>query len=192
MSAYSLFVSRWRNGCGAQECSRAGKVVLARGTVPCQVLFLGEAPGESENILGVPFVGPAGQLLDKIVARAGIREKVTTAFCNLCGCIPREEGDRTSKATEPSDEQIEQCKPRLIEFVKIADPLLIVCVGRLAWDWTEPGYRYSINFHREIPRVKIDHPAAILRNPTVAARGMMVQRAVVVLRNTVESILQET
>lgn len=77
---YQLHVERWGGGCGAGICSTARHVVLARGKVPCDVLFVGEAPGESEDALGSPFVGPAGKLLDRVVAKAldGIE------YCSVC------------------------------------------------------------------------------------------------------------
>jgi uracil-DNA glycosylase len=70
-SPLQVYKDRWAAGCGADDCCRRGtRVVLFRGSVPCDVLVVGEAPGESENVLGRPFVGPAGQLMDKIMARA--------------------------------------------------------------------------------------------------------------------------
>lgn len=215
----SLFKShceRWRSGCGSDQCDRAKRIVLARGTIPCDVLFVGEAPGESEDVLGAPFVGPAGKLLDQIVRR-GVRypnrrlccvcrsfqwdtpngstchnghagegwDEVRVAFTNLVGCIPREEDG--GKATEPDDAQVKSCSARLVEFVEIANPRLIVRVGKNADDWLTPGYKHSVKFHREIRQVSIVHPAAILRS-TVASQGLAIQRCVVTLSNAVEEL----
>ena len=55
---WQLHVDRWRHGCGNALCDRAQKVCLARGSLPCDVLFTAEAPGESENVVGRPMVGP--------------------------------------------------------------------------------------------------------------------------------------
>lgn len=63
-------LSRWAHGCGGLCCKAARHVCLVRGTVPCDLLFVGEAPGASEDVIGRPFVGPAGQLLDEICRRA--------------------------------------------------------------------------------------------------------------------------
>lgn len=73
-------VGKWEHGCGNHVCTRARHVVLGRGDVPCDVLCVGEAPGESEDVIGQPFVGPAGKLLDRIIARAlgGFR------YCTTC------------------------------------------------------------------------------------------------------------
>lgn len=223
-SPYALHVERWRNGCGAEICEGARKC-LARGSLPADVLFLGEAPGESENVLGRPFVGPAGQLLDHIVERIfetktrparlcpvceaeGVRRYqyemkgrgltcddehddsppgrlYRWVFTNLVGCIPREPGGR--KAVEPDDDSVIACGPRVIELVKIADPALLVCVGKHAKDWTEPGYKHSLRFHRKIPQVHITHPAAILR-ANAATQSLLVQRAVVAVATAVKDL----
>lgn len=67
ISLYQQHCERWKNGCGSDQCDRANNVVLAKGSIPCDVLLVGEAPGISENQLGYPFAGPAGKLLGEIV-----------------------------------------------------------------------------------------------------------------------------
>jgi uracil-DNA glycosylase len=67
---WAEFLQGWGRGCGSNLCPLARKVVLARGTLPCDVLFIGEGPGVSEDVTGRPFVGPAGSLLDHIVNTA--------------------------------------------------------------------------------------------------------------------------
>ena len=196
-SRYSLFVERWRECTACNLCESRQNVVLARGQIPCDVLMVGEAPGQSEDCLSAPFVGPAGQLLDKIVDR-GLGnlmidpgpgdefEPIRVAFTNLVCCIPLD--DDGVKVSEPPDEAIEACSVRLQEFVEIANPRLIVCVGKLAKDWLGPGWKHSIRFHAKIPLVDITHPAFILR-ANIAQQGLLVQRCVVVLRNAVEEVL---
>lgn len=196
LTPFQKHVNRWSSCTACPLWEGRQQVVLARGTLPCDVLFIGEAPGESEDVLGQPFVGPAGQLLDQIIQRAFAATQVpgtegadynslTWAFTNLVCCIPRDEDG--GKATEPDDEYIKACSVRLIEFVEIAEPRLIVCVGALARDWLTPGYRYSIKLHRDVPRIDIIHPAAVLR-ANIAHRGLMVQRAVVQISNAVEEL----
>lgn len=196
MSPWELFVRKWGKGCGSEMCpsvsGRKVKVCLARGSVPCDVLFIGEAPGESENSLGQPFVGPAGQLLDVIIRRA-LPVETSYALTNLVCCIPRDEG---GKADEPPDEQVQSCRTRLVEMVELCRPKLIVCVGRLAKDWLDPGYKKGIKLlgpdnedgrGRLIPQIDILHPAAILRT-NVAQRGLAIQRAVVQIQNGIEDM----
>lgn len=184
-SKFSLHKSRWVDGCGSDACLRASKVCLGKGQLPCDVLMIGEAPGPSENMLGTVFVGPAGQLLDRIIkdALSGLEQPVRVALTNLVGCIPLDEAG--NKFTEPPDEQVRACQQRLKEFIELADPKLIVCVGKLAHDWLDQGYRHALKLSKPVPLVQIVHPAAILR-ANVAARGLMIQRAVLALRNAVE------
>lgn len=178
---------KWRNGCGAEECERASKVVLARGKIPCDVLFIGEGPGASEDVAGIPFVGPAGHLLQQIIDQA-VPENVRWAITNMVGCMPTDD-DRV-KSGEPTDEQVKACEPRLVEFVDtIARPRLIVCVGSIARDWLDPKYHHAVRFRETIPQVWIKHPAAILRE-TVASRGLSVQRCVVQIANAVAEMKQ--
>lgn len=203
---FSLFVERWRECTACPLCEGRQKVVLARGQIPADVLFIGEAPGESEDCIGIPFCGPAGQLLDRIIDRAipkkyvddatdphgamaevleGAPLQYRIAFTNLVCCIPRDEDG--GKATEPGDESIQACSIRLIEFVEIANPRLIVCVGKLAKEWLDPGWKHSIKLERRVPMIDIVHPAAIIR-ANLAQQNLLVQRAVVVLRNAVEKL----
>jgi DNA polymerase len=181
MTRLELFTQKWHRGCGSDQCSKA-RVVLFKGTLPCDLLFVGEAPGESENVLGRPFMGPAGKLLDSIIEDAVDTRDIRCAFTNVVGCIPREStGD---KAKEPEHEQILQCQGRLSEFIRLANPRLVVCVGALARDYTDPMLKDACPIQEDIPRVSITHPAAILR-ANVTNRGLMRQRAVVTLRNAV-------
>lgn len=136
----------------------------------------------SEDTVGIPFIGPAGRLLDEIVALSGIGQ-FRFAFTNMIACIPKgEDGD---KVAEPPDESIEACSARLKEFVAIARPRLIVQVGKVAQDWTTPGYKHSIQFHETIPMVFISHPAAILR-AREDQKGYQKQRAVIALRDAID------
>lgn len=197
---YQRHKARWSEGCGDAMCSRVaeagGRVCLLRGKVPCDVLFIGEAPGKSENVLGQPFVGPAGQLLDRIVKDSigqinvmqGVRQRppLRVAFTNLVGCIPM--GDDGDKVGEPEEEQIVSCAGRLRDVVKLTAPRLIVCVGKLPETFLDPGYKHSLPIPREVPRIAIQHPAAILRAPT-AGQGLMIQRAVVRVRHAAEKLV---
>lgn len=191
--------ARWANGCGAVECGGhdglgAGvKICLGRGHIPCDVLFIGQAPGESENVLGKVFVGPAGKLLDQIISRATrhadrVRDvpstSITCAITNLVGCIPR---DEDGKEGEPSPAQIKSCAPRLQDFMAIAQPRLIVAVGGIARDWLDTKYLYCVNKMRDTPRIDIQHPAYILRK-SVAQQGLLIQRAVITLAQALEKL----
>lgn len=181
-----VFVERW-SGCTACELHVGRQqVVLARGNVPCDVLFVGEAPGHSEDSLGVPFVGPAGDLLERIIRRA-LPEGTRYALTNVICCIPLEDGDKIS---EPSYEAAVACQPRLAEFLLLARPRLLVAVGSVARDWLDPKLKDGFKVPPELGEVRrldILHPAAILRQP-LAQRDMSVQRCVVQIGNAVEDL----
>lgn len=160
MSKWLDFVSDWK------DCTRCplhkvrDRVVLARGKLPCDILFAGEAPGKSEDDLGQPFVGPAGIQQDQDIDRAlgDVRvcpvcrsEKVYTidceehrveavplrmAFTNIICCLPLDEERR--KVKRPPHESVMACRPRLETFInEFARPRLIVAVGREASDYIQ-------------------------------------------------------
>ncbi len=166
--------SKWKECdlCSLEELR--SNVALVRGDLPCEVLFIGEAPGQSEDTLGTPFVGPAGKLLDSILETAlSRRPRTKIAFTNLIGCIPL--GEDRRKVSEPPKESIEACSPRLVELVGLGKPILIVQVGKLSEKWVPkilPDY--------DGETVSITHPAAILR-ATKSSQGLAVQQTIVTL-----------
>jgi DNA polymerase len=172
--------ARWKNCRKCSLCERRSKVVIARGRVPAEILFVGEAPGQSEDVIGLPFVGPAGKLLDEIIDQ-GLDGQYDYAITNLVCCIPLDENG--SKVTEPPREAIMACDERLQEFVVMVDPRLFVCVGSLAQKWLSKNL--GSEHHDEV--VSIVHPAAILRMD-VSQRGLAIQRAVVTLQDAVEEL----
>lgn len=173
-------------------CTQRDRICLARGMVPCDVLFIGEAPGASEDAIGQPFVGPAGELLDKIIDRALEQwqvpgtvgpsyNSIICAYTNLVACFPREAKMRGDN--EPEDGEILECRPRLIEFVNIAQPRLIVCVGGLASQY--------IDQRDTVPCVNLVHPAAILGHmKSKVQKDNAILRCTVLLRSAVADMVQ--
>lgn len=149
-----------------------------RGSIPCDVLFVGEAPGASEDVVGYPFAGPAGHKLDEIVNAALRNQGLRTAFTNLVGCLPTDESG--SKNGEPPDESVRKCSPRLQEIIAMCKPRLIVWVGKLAAKHGRPKYQ-------GISSVEIVHPAAILRADE-SQKGLAIQRATVTLADAFEDL----
>ena len=192
-SPYQAHFDKWK---GCRKCplwEGRDRIVLARGQLPCDILFVGEAPGNSENVLGQPFVGPAGQLLDRIVREALDPDEDTptelrVAMTNLVACFPREAKQTDDHA--PPVEAIKACGERLREFIAIAKPKMVICVGTLADRWApsalpKPAVVHAggkVTGHATIRRwSSIVHPAAILR-ATLAQQSLMVQKAVVTVR----------
>ncbi len=164
LSRLELHVLNWTD-CQRCDLSKGRRrVCLFRGNPEaCDVLFVGEAPGESEDMSGIVFDGPAGQKLDMVFSKAqdmygGV---VTACFTNLVGCYPRE-----AKKTEdhrPPPQAILTCLPRLQEIVNLAQPRLVVCVGTLAAQWVMDGPEFNNLVDYYI--VQIQHPSAVLRSP---------------------------
>lgn len=186
MTPLQKHISKWQKCQACEAYDQRKKVVLCKGKIPCDVLFIGEAPGESEDTLGIPFIGPAGHLLDRIIYEAisgteledehGL-PKVRIAFTNIVACIPREvDGD---KSREPSKNSIKACSKRLVEFIGLCQPKLIVCVGKLSEKWTPDLYGAD--------RISIVHPAAILR-ADISQRGLAIQHCIIALRDALEEL----
>ncbi len=186
LSPYQKHVADWKDcqRCKLGQCR--DKIVLARGQLPCDILFIGEAPGVSENVIGQPFMGPAGHLLDRIIkdALTGIDKILRIAFTNIVACIPLDsDGDKVS---EPDEEDIKACRPRLLEFCRIAKPKYIVHVGTLS---RKSGVHAQNDIGAEwmpedefIKFTDIKHPAFILR-ANIAQKGLLIQTAVVNIRS---------
>ncbi len=182
MSAWLDHVTKWRDCTRCPLSEQRSNIVLARGQVPCTVLLCGEAPGASEDALGLPFVGPAGRLLDQIIERA-LPADMQYALTNLVACYPA--NAKAEGYNEPEYGEILACKPRLQEFIRIAKPRLVVCVGALAWNYVEHDAYGKV---QGAMVMQIVHPAAILRMP-LAQKGYAVQKCIVQLRNAVEDVL---
>lgn len=106
-------------------CQTRQNVVFADGNANAKLMIIGEGPGQREDELGLPFVGRAGQLLDKILSSVNIDRKKDTYICNMVKCRPP--GNRV-----PGKDEMEACRSFLeaqIEFVK---PKLIVLAGSTA------------------------------------------------------------
>lgn len=175
MTPYQRHCKKWKKCVRCALCNSRNKIVLARGKIPAEILFIGEAPGASEDVIGRPFVGPAGKLLDKIIEQA-IDGQYDYALTNLVACIPLDsEGNKT---TEPPKDSITACKPRLTEFVGLVNPKLVVFVGRLAAKY----YQYP-----ELKTIQIIHPAAILRMD-LSQKGLAVKRSIVTIEDAVEEL----
>lgn len=192
LTPWQAHVAGWRACTRCDLHARRSTVVLARGAVPCDVLFVGEAPGRSEDGLGKPFIGPAGQLLDGIIEEALAGMNVRAAFTNLLACIPLDPdpaGDGDLLHPRDLPDCVAACAPRLAELVGLARPRLIVRVGKDAQDYLEPGYRTSVRLGDWVGRFcDIMHPSAILQTKNYAQQSHLRRRAVVVLRTAAEEL----
>ncbi|UCF19337.1 MAG: uracil-DNA glycosylase [Gemmatimonadota bacterium] len=137
-------------------------VVFGEGDGEADLLVVGEAPGYEEDLSGRPFVGPAGKLLDKMLAAIGFRRD-EVFICNVLKCRPP--GNR-----DPLADEIAACRPYLRKQVEVIAPRVICAFGRfaaqtlLATDQSLTRLRGSTHEFMGVPVVVTYHPAALLRN----------------------------
>lgn len=152
--------------CGCQKCPLGRtrtKFVFGVGNPNADIVVIGEAPGADEDATGEPFVGAAGQLLNKILAAIHFkREEVY--ICNIIKCRPP--GNRT-----PERFEVDQCKPYLYKQLDLIRPKFILAVGLTAANTlldrkARMGeLRGAVHDYYGIQTVVTYHPAALLRNP---------------------------
>ncbi len=99
--------------------------VVGRGNLKAPIMIIGEGPGQNEDETGLPFVGKAGQLLEKILAAVKLDTEKDIYICNIVKCRPP--GNRV-----PTPEEISACKPYLLEQIRLVDPKIILLTGATA------------------------------------------------------------
>jgi len=150
-------------GCRRCELHRGRtKSVFARGTPDTDLVFVGEGPGFHEDQQGLPFVGPAGQLLDRMIAAMGY-ERDGVYICNVVKCRPPD--NRTPLPTEAA-----ACAHFLVPQLELVQPKAIVALGRCAAEnlrCVPPAgkWRGIWGEWRGIPVMPTYHPAFLLRSP---------------------------
>lgn len=178
LSPYKRYIKKWSDCTNCSLCETRNKVVLIKGTsIPCDILFVGEAPGASEDVLGKPFAGPAGSLLQEIMHNAGAL-KVSYAMTNTIACIPLAEGRELSV---PPKFAVAACRSRLEECISLCKPEVIIWVGAFA---EVTGNK--LKAVKDIPTVSIIHPAAILRMH-VSQRMLAIKRCVVTIADAIDA-----
>ena len=151
-------------GCTACALSQGRRnLVFGVGREDAEVIFVGEGPGEQEDLKGEPFVGPAGQLLDTMLEIIGLdRSKVYIA--NIVKCRPPQNRD-------PLQEEQEACMDWLRNQTALLRPKIIVCLGRIAaMRIIKPDFKITREHGQFFKKGNIYmtatlHPAALLRNP---------------------------
>lgn len=160
-------------------------MALYRGSLPCRIAFVGEGPGESEDVMGQPFVGPSGILLDDMVKTAELNV-YRLGYFNLVACIPRyevlDEDQNPTGAKEikdPDKESIGCCSQRFEEMFDMCNPEVVVWVGKLSEKHGVPFLHKRKNSSR-IKTFSITHPGALLRMDP-SQKDFAIERAVVTL-----------
>ncbi len=158
-------------------CETRNHTVPGVGDSHAALLFVGEAPGRDEDLVGEPFVGQAGQLLDKIIGALGLRRD-RVYITNILKCRPPRNRD-------PNPEEVASCTPFLERQISALRPRMIVALGR-------PAARYLTGIDAPLARLRgrdhdfhgtplvvTYHPAYLLRNPAAKAKCWQDLQAVV-------------
>jgi len=150
--------------------AKAGtNVVISRGNPNAKLLIVGEAPGPEENIKGKPFVGKAGQLLDKILQAANFDAEKDVYITNSVFRLPP--GDDGKSFRKPTDAEIDFYRPYVLEIIRLVNPQIMLLTGNVACysilrktgittlrgKWTEAKGRWIMPIY---------HPSYLLRNPS--------------------------
>jgi DNA polymerase len=151
-------------GCTACDlCRERTKVVFGVGNPDARLMFIGEGPGRDEDLRGEPFVGAAGQVLDRIIVAMGL-QRPEVYIANAVKCRP-------PRNRNPEPRELAACRHFLLRQVALIKPELVVVLGRVAaqviLDSDAPLGRLRGRFHdwNGIPVMCTYHPAYLLRNP---------------------------
>ncbi|NPB06264.1 MAG: uracil-DNA glycosylase [Aquificae bacterium] len=144
------------------------QVVPGDGNPYSPVVFVGEAPGEEEDRQGKPFVGRAGQLLNRLIEEELGLKREDVYITNVCKCRPP--GNR-----KPTREEIQACNPYLRKEIEIVKPKVICCLGATAGEGVlgkslkitkARGQVFTYPYDPKIKVLLTFHPAYVLRNPS--------------------------
>jgi uracil-DNA glycosylase len=154
----------------------ATQTVFGEGPAKAALMLVGEQPGDAEDLAGHPFVGPAGKLLDRALADAGI-DRAAIYVTNVVKHFKFEERGKRRIHKKPRAGEISACRPWLDTEIALVKPRIIVCLGATAAQELL-GAQFRVTQHRGVfvasplaPRVLATvHPSSILRAPDDAAR----------------------
>ena len=150
-------------------CAGRTHSVLGVGDRKAKWLFVGEGPGRNEDLCGEPFVGPAGKLLDNMLAAMGLARGDNAYIANIVKCRPT---DANGRDRPPEAAEIAACMPYLQRQIALIRPAIIVALGKTAalsllrLDPATPvsSLRGKVHRHAGLPLIVTYHPAYLLRN----------------------------
>lgn len=144
-------------------CETRHNVVFGIGNESSRIMFVGEGPGEQEDLRGEPFVGPAGKLLDDMLSIIDLDRNENCYICNIVKCRPPRNRD-------PLETEQDACIDYLRNQVALVKPKMIVCLGRVAAKrLIDPDYRITRQHGQWLQKngiwmTAIYHPSALLRD----------------------------
>lgn len=148
-------------GCGL--CETRQNVVFGVGNREAKILFVGEGPGQQEDIQGQPFVGPAGKLLDDMLSIIDLDRNTNCYIANIVKCRP-------PKNRDPMETEQEACIGFLNNQIALLQPKILVCLGRIAaMRMIKEDYRITKEHGQWVEKdgiwmTAIYHPSALLRD----------------------------
>ena len=174
---------------------QATQTVFGEGPEDARVVLVGEQPGHEEDLAGRPFVGPAGRLLDRALAEAGI-DRSTVYVTNVVKHFKWEPRGKRRIHAKPTTREIAACRPWLDAELAVLEPEVIVCLGATAAQ-TLLGRQLRVSAQRGrwvtsplAPRVLATvHPSSILRASDDETREREMRRFVDDLRKAAEALI---
>ncbi len=173
------------DGCRACDLyKRATQTVFGEGPTRPTVMMVGEQPGDAEDVAGYPFVGPAGKLLDRALAEAGI-DRARVYLTNVVKHFKWEPRGKRRIHAKPNGAEIAACRPWLETEIALTRPRVILCLGATAAQ-ALLGRAFKVSQRRGAfvssplaPRVMATvHPSSILRAPDEESRRTELRRFV--------------
>lgn len=151
-------------------CTKCGlhatrkNTVFSRGNPTASLCFVGEAPGEDEDLQGLPFVGRSGKLLDETITKLGLDPKQDIYVCNIIKCRP-------PSNRRPEEEEVNSCIDYLEEQIKLVNPKVVIALGSTSINSLMPANTLGITKIRgrffkynRLPLMPTYHPSYVLRN----------------------------
>ncbi|HEX2170702.1 MAG TPA: uracil-DNA glycosylase [Nitrososphaera sp.] len=155
-------------GCPLCKLARTRKnAVPGEGQISAKIMFIGEAPGRSEDEKGKPFVGAAGRILDNVLKKAGI-ERSQVFITNIVKCRP-------PNNRVPEEDELIACRPYLDRQIALIKPKVICILGRTAYSSILGGSSITANRGKIVERsgqkyFSTFHPAAVIYNKNLRSR----------------------
>ena len=162
MQSWQALEAGCKNCTSCGLCATRHNVVFGVGNPQSSLLFVGEGPGEQEDLQGIPFVGPAGKLLDDMLSIIDL-DRTGCYIANIVKCRPPRNRD-------PLPEEQNACFPYLENQIALLQPKIIVCLGRIAAQrLIDPNFRITRDHGQWQQRgstwhMAMYHPSALLRD----------------------------
>jgi uracil-DNA glycosylase len=167
---------------GCDLYCNATQVVFGEGPAGATVMFVGEQPGDQEDLQGKPFVGPSGNMLDRVLEEVGIDRRHDVYVTNAVKHFKYEQRGKRRLHSTPNARESAACRPWLEAEVQVVKPQVVVCLGATAAkSLLGPAFRVTkqrgemITDSKWAPYVTATyHPSAILRQPDEASRKRVI------------------